>query len=240
MDGAGHVLEHAGGDRAHVRDDAVGARLFQPFPRHGVEHRDRRELRCLGRAYSSGRVLDGDRATGDVLADDRGERLDAQEVALRIGLARRGVLRADDGLHAIADAETLERDLDLVAQRPRDHHHRSERGDEADELRGTGKEERFLGRTAEVDGLLRFHQPIHVRAGRRAAVVAEDGLERALVVEGEVATEVVLLRERDAEIRKHLRHARVVQVLVVDEDTVEVEQRGERHGSIPVTSADAP
>ena len=56
-------------------------------------------------------------------------------------------------------------------------------------------------------------------------MVAQDRDERAGVVETEVARGIHLLAHHDPPGREDLVEARKVQVLVIDEDTVEVEER---------------
>jgi hypothetical protein len=217
------------GDLAH---DVVGPRGEEIGLGHRVQHGDHGDLRGPRRPHAAGRVLDGDERVGPGLA----KRGDAHLVALRVGLAGGRLVGADDGGDARRHAHSSEKQLDLVAQRARHDRHRPGVGARRDERRPAVEEPRVLG-VPEVHGLLRLDERSHPRLARVLPGVAQDGPERAGVIEREVAPEVVRLGQHDAQRQHHLGHRAVVQVLVVHEHPVEIEQRAEGHVASRSTTA---
>ena len=190
-----------------------------------MRHRDAAKTRGLGRYDPGDGVLDDDGAERGARTALARELLDGEEIAFRIGLARDASLGGHDERDARGDVHLLEAKSDLVLERTGNDGDGAQRSAPAHELRGAGKDSQRGRDALHVAGLLGEDESAHFGIAARAAVVGEDRPKRADVVEAEVALEIGRIGDRDPERAHDVTKRLEVHRLVVDEHTVEVEER---------------
>src|SRR5688572_20343741 len=169
------------------------------------------------------------------------EPVERQLVALGIGLARRSVFRSHDVLDAVCDLEVLETELNLVAQRAGYHEHRSESGALPNQRSGPRKALQLTHGACQVEWAFLANQLFDELWSCGSARIFEDGREPFAIVEADVAIPIVSIRDLNTQRPERVAEGLEVNRLVVDENSVVVEEGGcEGHRSLSCSQKPLP